>query len=109
MTTQLTKHEEHYVVELKNGTTHYILSERIDQFYTDLNDKKFIRIGNAIVNTYEVLRVYPDLRKTADVLKQYNQDIIISVKNRAKEYKANLNKNPTGKQMLKWAEEFSKY
>lgn len=108
MNSNLSKHIPHHIVELKDGSHYYIESSDLKRFASACNKDKLVSIGDVVIGTYEIRKIYPDEQNTADVLKQYSADIRTQVQNRASEYRSQCGKLPTSQLLLKWAIKFSK-
>lgn len=48
-----------HIIHTIDGDTYYIPSKALDQFLSDMNCNKFIRIGDAIIAVHQIKKVLP--------------------------------------------------
>jgi hypothetical protein len=90
---KLTKYEPQHVISTIDGDTHYILSSHREAFKNECNQCKIVTVGDSDIAVHQIKSIKP-VRKNVP-LKSLDSDHRKRVEARIKEFKLDLNREPS--------------
>lgn len=91
--TKLAKYMPQHEIHTMDGEVYYIASEHVEAFDKQCEECRFVKIGESRIAVHQIKKMIPTKLKTS--LKDLQPDHRKRVEARIKEFKTNLNREPS--------------